>query len=73
MIDKLTSTLSWLYLQYTFITGIYLLDRAEIYIFNLFTLGKISSFYLFYIGLVSSATKKLRNTKVSKFKKPFVP
>ena len=37
MFDKL----QWLYLQYTFITGIYLLDRAEIIIFNLFSLGLI--------------------------------
>ena len=46
MLDKLTSQLSWLYLQYTFITGIYLLDRAEIIIFNLFSLGSYSGFVI---------------------------
>ena len=39
MIRSLKEKISWLYLQYTFVTGIYLLDPIEIYVFNMIALG----------------------------------
>ena len=39
MIRSLKEKILWLYLQYTFVTGIYLLDPIEIYVFNMIALG----------------------------------
>ena len=59
MLDTLKSNLSWLYLQYTFMTGIYLLDKSEVIIFNFFTLGKVDHTCFFSRKSFSSTRKAI--------------
>jgi len=61
MIRSLKEKISWLYLQYTFVTGIYLLDPIEIYVFNMIALGILSLMMYSCVVFLPAYTMKLIN------------